>query len=86
MSKIDELLRPISSLFIGFDQSAMLITLLIVFFGSIIYIISTINRLKLIFKHRDHSLRQNYFIISRIIFMIILAYGIYQIVKLFIIK
>lgn len=86
MSKIDQLLLPITSFFVGFDQSAILITLLIVFFGSMIYIISTMNRLKMIFKHRDHSLRQNYFIISRIIFMFVLAYVMYEIVNLFITK
>lgn len=86
MSKIDQLLLPITSFFVGFDQSAILITLLIIFFGSIIYIISTMNRLKMIFKHRDYSLRQNYFIISRIIFMFVLAYVMYEIVNLFITK
>lgn len=86
MSKIDKLLLPVTSFFVGFDQTAILITILIVFFGSIIYILSTINRLKLIFQHRDNSFRQNYYILSRIIFMLILSYVIYEIVKLFIIK
>lgn len=82
MSKYEELFFPATNTLNVFNQNMVFVIMLIVAFASIFYIIHGIKHLKLIFKNRDHSLRQNSYILFKIIFMLFLVYILYEITNI----
>lgn len=82
MSKYEELFFPATNSLNVFNETVVFVGMLVVAFSSILYIIHGIKRLKLIFKSRDNSLRQNSYIFFKIVSMIFLGYVIYQIANI----
>ncbi len=82
MSKYEELFFPATNTIDEFNKNAVFVGMLIVAFLSVIYIVSSFKRLKIIFKSRDNSLRQNSYIFFKIVSMLFLAYVTYEIVNI----
>jgi hypothetical protein len=82
MLKYKDLFFPFLNTLDELNKSVVLLIMLIIAFSSIVYIIFGIKHLKLIFKNRDNSLKQNSYIIFKILFMMILTYIIYEIVNI----
>lgn len=65
-----------------FNESLVLVGMLLTLFMCVMYILFNITHLTNIFKNRDNSLRQNGHIFFKVVFMIIAGYLIYQIVTI----
>ena len=79
MSKYKDIFLPTTNALNEVNQTTVFIAMLVIVGASIIYIMFGVKQLKLIFKHRDHSFKQNSYIITKILIMMFLIYIMYEI-------
>jgi|GEM_PF-2226134 len=82
MSKYKDLFFPTTNAVYEINESTVFLAMVVVAALSILYIIFGIKHLRLIFKNRDHSFRQNFHIVFKLFIMSFLAYIVYQIVTI----
>ncbi|MDD2377132.1 MAG: hypothetical protein PHD15_07040 [Clostridia bacterium] len=79
MSKYKHLFFPTTNSIDQVNESTVFIAMVAFVGVSIIYIMFAIKQLKLIFKNRDYSFKQNSYIVFKILVIAFLIYMIYEI-------
>ncbi len=82
MPSYRELFLPTLNALDEFNKTLVLVIMLVIVFSSILHIIFSFKHLMLIFRNRHYSIKQDSYIIFKILFMMFLAFIIYEITNI----